>query len=326
MSETEEPAPETTVSALPAGPSSKRKADWFDIDETRNTYVYVSGLPQTVTEEEFVELMSKGGIIKRKPLPGNPLNIKMYKNADGSFKGDALCCYVKKESVDNIILYLDGYLYDGKHELHCEPAKFQMKGERYDPSKKPRLLDKRAKMKQKKNVDKLLSWEEKGEKPIVQKRVILKNMFTLEELSSDASLILEIKEDVESICEAFGAPPKRVDIYDTNPEGVVAVTFAEQTHAETCLKALNKKPYAGRYVEATMWDGKTKYKVRETDEESEKRLQKWHQDIQKSDSDNEADEPRKDAASNDHGDEIDEQVEGAHTEDSEQKSDQTDDR
>lgn len=27
---------------------------WVDIDETKNTNVYVSGLPSTITEEEFI--------------------------------------------------------------------------------------------------------------------------------------------------------------------------------------------------------------------------------------------------------------------------------
>lgn len=269
--------------------SEKRKADWFEIDDSHNTYVYVSGLPKTITEEEFIDLMSKGGIIAKKPMPGNPLNIKMYRDKDGSLKGDALCCYVRKESVDNIILYLDGYLYDGKYELHCERAKFQMKGDSYDPSKKPRLLDKRTKLKHKKKIDKLLSWEEKEDKSVSQTRVILKNMFTLEELAEDASLILEIKEDVETKCTELIGQPKRVDVYDANPDGVVAVTFAEQAQAEACVKALDKMPYACRLVKAELWDGKTKYKMRETDEESSRRLQKWHEDIQKSDDDGEND-------------------------------------
>ena len=36
---------------------------WFEIDKEHNHNVYVSGLPLDVTKEEFVELMSKCGII-----------------------------------------------------------------------------------------------------------------------------------------------------------------------------------------------------------------------------------------------------------------------
>ena len=33
------------------------------MDENRNSWVYVSGLPLDITEDEFTELMSKYGII-----------------------------------------------------------------------------------------------------------------------------------------------------------------------------------------------------------------------------------------------------------------------
>ncbi len=36
---------------------------WFEIDDKRNQNVYVSGLPTDITVEEFVELMSKYGIV-----------------------------------------------------------------------------------------------------------------------------------------------------------------------------------------------------------------------------------------------------------------------
>ena len=38
-------------------------AGWFEIDETHNHNVYVSGLPLDVTVDEFTEVMSKCGII-----------------------------------------------------------------------------------------------------------------------------------------------------------------------------------------------------------------------------------------------------------------------
>ena len=41
----------------------EEKKEWFDIDQQTNNNVYVSGLPLEATEEEFLELMSKCGII-----------------------------------------------------------------------------------------------------------------------------------------------------------------------------------------------------------------------------------------------------------------------
>lgn len=271
--------------------TSKRKAEWFELDESLNTHVYVSGLPKFMTEDEFIDLMKVSGIIAKKAEPGHPFNIKLYKDEEGTFKGDARCCFVRPESVELAITRLDGYQYDQKHQLHCERAKFQAKGS-YDPSKKPRTLDKRAKLKQKKNVEKLLSWEHKDTPEIRQKRVILKNMFTPDEILEDAELLIELKEDVEMKCrELCGFEPKRVDIFDKNPEGVIAATFADSNQAEICVKALDNLYYACRVVKAELWDGKTKYKVKEHDDEDEqKRLDKWSEDIEKSDNEDESED------------------------------------
>lgn len=258
--------------------SKRKQPEWFDIDDDHNTYVYVCGLPKIMTEDEFIKLMSKYGIIAQKNVPGHPFNIKMYTDDEGSFKGDALCRYVRKESVELALTYLDGYKYDDEHEIQCQRAKFKMKGS-YDPTKKPRV-DPKTKIKQKKTVEKLLSWEADAAPERKQKKVILKYMFTPEEILQDASLILDLKEDVETKCADLICEPKRVDIYDKHPDGIIAVTFAEPEQATTCVEALDNKFYAGRVVKAELWDGKTKYKIQETDEEEEKRLKKWEQDIQ----------------------------------------------
>lgn len=261
---------------------SKKKAEWFDIGDDRNTYVYVNGLPTSVTEEDFIDLMKKYGIIAKKTTPGNPFNVKLYKDDGGSFKGDALCCYARVESVELALVNLEGYQYDDTHVLHCEKAKFKMKGS-YDPSKKPKVLDKKAKIKHKKTISKLLSWEPRTEPEVAQKKVILKYMFKPDEIINDATLLLELKEDVEFICNQERCEPKRVDIFDKHPDGVIAVTFSDTIKAEICIKALDNRYYAGRKVRAELWDGKTRYKIKETDEESQKRLEKWHEDILKSD-------------------------------------------
>merc|ERR1711928_242315 len=41
----------------------EEKKEWFDIDPKENNNVYVSGLPTGITNDEFVELMMKYGII-----------------------------------------------------------------------------------------------------------------------------------------------------------------------------------------------------------------------------------------------------------------------
>lgn len=268
---------ETTSSLI----TKRKEPEWFEIDDSHNTYVYVEGLPTNIIEEDFIDLMKKYGIIKKKAIAGNPFNIKLYKNEDGSLKGDGMCCYERVESVELAIELLNDYLYDEKHKLKCSRGTFQLKGT-YDPSKKPRI-DQKAKIKHKKVADKLLSWEPGNKPETKQKKVILKNMFTPEEILDDASLILDLKEDVETKCSEFNSEPKKVEIFDKHKDGVIAVTFAEFEQAENCIKALNNQYYAGRIVTAELWDGKTKYKMKETDDESQERLEKWHRDIEQTD-------------------------------------------
>lgn len=53
-----------------------------------------SGLPPDISTEEFVELMSKCGIVMRDPIT-DEYKVKLYKDRDGNLKGDGLCCYLK---------------------------------------------------------------------------------------------------------------------------------------------------------------------------------------------------------------------------------------
>lgn len=53
-----------------------------------------TGLPPDITKDEFVQVMSKCGIIMRDPQTDEP-KIKLYKDKEGNLKGDGLCCYLK---------------------------------------------------------------------------------------------------------------------------------------------------------------------------------------------------------------------------------------
>ncbi|VDQ15019.1 unnamed protein product [Trichobilharzia regenti] len=66
----------------------------FKIDDSKNTHVYVSGLPPTITDDEFLTLMSKCGVIMNEPFTNVP-RLKLYKDQNGKPKGDGRCCYIK---------------------------------------------------------------------------------------------------------------------------------------------------------------------------------------------------------------------------------------
>src|SRR5450432_1039465 len=65
----------------------------------QNTAVYVTGLPRDVTVEEVAEVFSrKCGVIAEEIDSGKP-RIKLYMDANGDFKGDALIVFFKPPSV-----------------------------------------------------------------------------------------------------------------------------------------------------------------------------------------------------------------------------------
>ena len=91
------------------------KAKWFDEDEAKTTKVYVSNLPADTTEESFVELMAKCGMVDIDVRSNKP-KVKLYRDAEGNVKGDGLCTYVKVESVGLALQILDGSRVGGSGE------------------------------------------------------------------------------------------------------------------------------------------------------------------------------------------------------------------
>lgn len=254
----------------------KRKLEepkWFDADPKNDNNVYVAGLPLTTTEEEFVELMSKYGIIMADDQ--GKLKVKMYKSADGQFKGDARCCYLKHESVVLACELLDENDFNGS-KLSVEKAVFQLKGE-FNPALKPKK--KKKKKKKGGGQEKLLDWVDRPAKRSKFDRIVIfKNMFDCKEFEKDPTLINDLKGDLRSGCEKFGEI-KKVLVFDRNPEGVASILFHEPEFADKCIEAMNGRFYAGRTISAETYDGVTNYQVEETEEEFEKRLSEWERFI-----------------------------------------------
>ncbi|XP_012288362.1 HIV Tat-specific factor 1 homolog [Orussus abietinus] len=255
---------------------AKRKAQepptWFEVDEAHNTAIYVSGLPLDITLDELTELFSKCGLLARDEKGKD--KIKLYRDAQGAPKGDALCTYIKVESVELALKILDGSQLRGK-TLSVQRAKFQLKGQ-YNPGLKPKRK-KKDKERLKKIQEKLFDWRPepmRGEPLKCERVVIIKNLFSPEDFDKEVALLLEYQQDIRSECQKCG-DVRKVVIYDRHPEGVAQVTFREPSEAQTCIQLLNGRWFSQRKISAEIWDGKTKYKVRETEEEVEARLDKW---------------------------------------------------
>ncbi|CAL4214669.1 unnamed protein product, partial [Meganyctiphanes norvegica] len=271
----------------PKEKEKNKKPSWFEADEQHNTKVYVSNLPCDLTEDEFIDLMQKCGMVL-KDLD-NKYKIKLYKDEEGNFKGDALCTYIRRESVDLALKILDDYQVDGKgHRIKVEMAKFQLKG-KYDPKLKPKKRKKKEIDKILKKQDKLLDWRPepmRGQRAKHENVSIFHNVFDPMEFHTAMEKILVHKEAIRQQSSNFGEV-KKVEIFDLNPEGVVKVTFAEVESADMCTATLNKRLYLKRILKVTAWDGKEKFKIDETEEEREARIKKWNEFLQTGDDKNE---------------------------------------
>lgn len=226
-----------------------------------NTSVYVNGLPLDVTEEEIREVFSKCGVIRLDPETDAP-KIKLYRDKDtGAPKGDGLVTFLKAPSVALACTILDGAPFrsgdGGGTPISVIEAKFEMKGDAYvqrgNRGSKKRKAAVYAKQ------EKALEWggfdDARDRK---RTTVILKRMFTLEEMFSDPNFRVELEEDVEAEARKFGQVDA-VKVFTTNPEGAVSVRFKEETAAAACVAAMRGRWFGGVQLEALMWDGVTNY-------------------------------------------------------------------
>ncbi|CAI5779331.1 HIV Tat-specific factor 1 [Podarcis lilfordi] len=255
------------------GKRIKPDAGWFHVEEQRNTNVYVTGLPPDITKDEFVQVMSKCGIVMRDPQTEEP-KIKLYKDKEGNLKGDGLCCYLKRESVELALQLLDENEIRGC-KLHVEVAQFQLKGE-YDASrKKKKCKDYKKKLSQQ---QKLLDWRPEKKDGSVRMRhervIIIRNMFHPSDFEEEPLVLNEIREDLRTECEKFGQV-KKVILFDRHPDGVASVSFKEAEEGDVCKQALNGRWFGGRQLSVETWDGVTDYQVEETSREREERLKGW---------------------------------------------------
>lgn len=91
------------------GPSAKKgkkgKNDKGAERKSKNTAVYVTGLPLDTEADEVIERFSRCGVIEEDD-EGEP-KVKLYAREDGTFSGEALVVYFKEESVMLALNILD---------------------------------------------------------------------------------------------------------------------------------------------------------------------------------------------------------------------------
>jgi HIV Tat-specific factor 1 len=216
---------------------------------------------------------------------GRP-RIKLYTDDSGAFKGDALIVFFKAPSVNMAITLLDDtdFRYSdlgGSGKMRVMAADSSYKKTKAEEGSgttstadkeaareraKTSARDKAKIIKKTQKLDaRLADWDdddpsvlyEAGPKP--QKLVVLKHMFTLQELEEDPAAMLDIKEDIREECAKLGEVTNVV-LFDLEEAGVASVRFRDEAAAAECVRVMNGRSFAGQTVEAYLSEGKEGFK------------------------------------------------------------------
>ncbi|RDA84439.1 hypothetical protein CP532_2129 [Ophiocordyceps camponoti-leonardi (nom. inval.)] len=274
-----------TDSPAPARPRKKPKPP---SKPKQNTAVYVTGLPSDATVSEIHEVFSRKGGLIAEEIDSKAPRIKLYKDEEGNFKGDALVVFFKPESVSMAIMLLDDtdfrYTAHGKGEgrMRVQEADSSYKKVQQDDRKdtephgegevgRPKQSqDRRKVIKKTQKLDaKLADWSDEEDdrfaglvapaKAQVPRTVVLRQMFRIFELEEDPASLLEIKEDIRDECSKMGVVTSVV-LYDQEPEGIVTVKFKDPEAAAKCIKVMGGRPFDGRIVDATFATGQESFR------------------------------------------------------------------
>lgn len=213
--------------------------------------------------------------------------IKLYTDEAGNFKGDALVVFFKPQSVEMAIMLLDDTDFritasgnrDGRIRVQAADSSYkktQYDGENGEKSNAPGAAERKPQQKDRdrqkiikktQKLDaKLADWDDDDPYPVKtelpskkDKTVILRHMFTLEELEEDPAALLEIKEDIRDECAKLGQVTNVV-LYDQEKDGLVSVKFADAESAQACIKLMHGRSFDGRTVEAGLATGAEKFR------------------------------------------------------------------
>lgn len=246
------------------GGQPSRKKQKAEKEPRKNTAVYVTNLPLDTDEDEIKTVFSKYGVISEEIDTGRP-RIKVYRNDDGSLKGDALVIYFRPESVNLAIQMLDDSplrLGGGApaETIRVQAADFSYKAHQDAPVKTSKKEKRRIIAKTQKLNSKLADWDDDDPSALVEtatkwdKLVVLKHMFMPKELEvgvsaragaglftavltvqDEPALVLDLKEDVREECERLGEVTNVV-LYDMEEDGVITVKFRDTQGAQACVK------------------------------------------------------------------------------------------
>ncbi|KAF2857830.1 hypothetical protein K470DRAFT_283607 [Piedraia hortae CBS 480.64] len=243
--------------------------------EKVNKAIYVTGLPDDVDANEVFEEFSKSGLIARSLDTDEP-RIKLYYDDEGRFKGEALIVFFRPESIPLAIQRFDDTdfrlgqpaakgkmrvtMADQSYKAHKDPAADVKTAPVKRSKDKQRVIDKTKEMN-----SRLADWSDEDDNPSAMptssrwdKVVVLRHMFTLEEMEQDAEFLSELKEDLMEECGKLGKVAN-VTVFDKEEDGVVTVRFSKAEAAQACVELMHGRWYDKRQIQATIADGTERF-------------------------------------------------------------------
>lgn len=114
--------------------------------------------------------------------------------------------------------------------------------------------------------------------------VILKHVFTLEELAKEPDFVDDIKQDMEDASAEHGEV-KNITVFDLEDDGIVTVRFSNNTAAKSFARKSDGRLYDGRTLEAYVGTGLEKFKktrkgAKDKDAAEAKRLEEYSKYIE----------------------------------------------
>ena len=222
-------------------------------------FFYVDGLPPgTITVDQFEELMKKYGILQFDPVR-NKSKLKLYTDRQtGVPKGDGLCTFAKRESVDLAIklLHEAPCPLDSSLKMTVKLAEFKLKGE-YDSkkNKKRRKLTKKEKEALEKRKERLFAWKNSDEMTTVidnqdkvkekknEKILIFKNCFqSPKQFLKDPGLTKRIRDQLREMVE--NTLSRAVQYENDDSEKVKKVILFDRHNSAPCSMAFRNKDHA----------------------------------------------------------------------------------
>lgn len=249
-----------------------------------NSTVYMRGLPLDITDGELCEWAKKAGVIKLDPDSKLP-KVKIYRNEDGSVKGDASVSFLFPESVQQALVVLDGDQIRYNYPVTVEEAKYDSHHQHKSTTRhnddddadddddvdhaatnsaKPKRRahgNHSARLTVHEQQQRALDWDEDLYK---KRHVILTNLFDPREVApTDLDFYPDLKADVRRECEKLGRV-ESIHVFEGSPAGVIAVKFADWLGADRCVRTMTGRRFDERTIVAQYYDNKTDYAVGES--------------------------------------------------------------